>query len=510
MPEAREGRSRRGDPRQARATPSRRAHRVPRPRRPRAGRAARRAPARGHRVQGLQEHAGPPGGARRPGSTTCSPCSRGRSPSPSSTATPSPRPRRCATSRRDEPQLVVKGGLLGPRVLTAADVDRPWPTSSPARCCWPGSPAASRRRSPRRPACSRRFTRNIAYGIKALIDQRSPPARRRRPTRRARGRGRAEAATAAEARRGRRRRGRARTAPLAEARPRAPRRRGVRRPRRPRRRARGAGRGRADPDRPGRRPARRPPPIRTNQENHRWQHHVHRRAAGRLQEHDRPRAQRVPEGVRGGVRRDRRRPGGRGRARRRRRRRGGRGRPRSRTSSTSSSPAPATRRSRSSRRSGPSRASGSRRPRTSSTAPRKPVLEKVSKEDAEKAKAQLEEAPAPTSSSSSAAGDPGAADPGSRRARPPTVGGPARSPLTRGAVVRIFASEHDPARRAVLSCTLATGVGPLGSPSPCPPAGALAIVWYRARRAPYRCQPCGPVPAPATMLAPGGPAGPSL
>ena len=71
---------------------------------------------------------------------------------------------------------------------------------------------------------------------------------------------------------------------------------------------------------------------------------------------------------------------------------GGEARPRSRTSSTSSSPPPVTRRSRSSRRCVRSRASVSRRPRTSSTGAPKPVLEKVSKEDAEKAKAQLEEA----------------------------------------------------------------------------------------------------------------------
>ena len=47
------------------------------------------------------------------------------------------------------------------------------------------------------------------------------------------------------------------------------------------------------------------------------------RAAGRLQEHDRPRAQRLPQGVRRGVRRHRRgaRRGRRGRRRRRRRRR---------------------------------------------------------------------------------------------------------------------------------------------------------------------------------------------
>ena len=68
----------------------------------------------------------------------------------------------------------------------------------------------------------------------------------------------------------------------------------------------------------------------------------------------RPRAERAAQGVRGALRRDRRRPGGRGRrrpGRRRRRRRAAA--TRRRPSSTSSSPPPATRRSRSSRRSAP-------------------------------------------------------------------------------------------------------------------------------------------------------------
>ena len=62
----------------------------------------------------------------------------------------------------------------------------------------------------------------------------------------------------------------------------------------------------------------------------------------------------------------------------------------SRTSSTSSSRPPATRRSRSSRRCARSPAWASRRPRTWSTARPKPVLEKVNKEAADKAKAALE------------------------------------------------------------------------------------------------------------------------
>ena len=67
--------------------------------------------------------------------------------------------------------------------------------------------------------------------------------------------------------------------------------------------------------------------------------------------------------------------------------------PRRRTSSTSSSRPPATRRSRSSRRSGRSSSGlGLKEAKDLVDGAPKPVLEKVSKEDAEKAKAQLEEA----------------------------------------------------------------------------------------------------------------------
>ena len=52
--------------------------------------------------------------------------------------------------------LVVKGGLLATRVLNARRRRARSPTSRPARCSSPGSPAASRPRSPRRRACSRR------------------------------------------------------------------------------------------------------------------------------------------------------------------------------------------------------------------------------------------------------------------------------------------------------------------------------------------------------------------
>jgi large subunit ribosomal protein L7/L12 len=67
-------------------------------------------------------------------------------------------------------------------------------------------------------------------------------------------------------------------------------------------------------------------------------------------------------------------------------------RSRSRPSSTSSSPAQARRRSASSRRCVASRASGSRKPRSSSRAHLKAVLEGVAKDAAEEAKDKLEAA----------------------------------------------------------------------------------------------------------------------
>ena len=68
--------------------------------------------------------------------------------------------------------LIVKGGLLGDRTLDAPATSTPSPTSRPATCCSPGSPVASRPRWSRRPGLFQAFTRNMAYGVKALIDQR--------------------------------------------------------------------------------------------------------------------------------------------------------------------------------------------------------------------------------------------------------------------------------------------------------------------------------------------------
>ena len=240
---------------------------------------------------------------------------------------------------------------------------RPWPTWSPARCCSPSSPARSLPRWCSSPACSQALPRNFAYGLKALIDQQggvpeeAPAADEPADE--------PEAAEAPEAEDGTRRRGRAADEP-----PPRPHRRRRRSPRRL----------------PPRSPRPTTPPRRRADHGHQGRHpRLHR-------QHDRPRALRAPQGLRGEVRRHRRR------ARRRGRRRpppvaAVRPRPRRRrTSSTSSSPRPATRRSRSSRRCARSPASASRRPRTWSTAPPSPSSRRCRKEDAEKAKAALEEA----------------------------------------------------------------------------------------------------------------------
>ena len=56
---------------------------------------------------------------------------------------------------RGNPALVVKGGLLGQRVLTRAR-SRPSPTCRAARSCWLSSRVRCRRRSRSSPACWRR------------------------------------------------------------------------------------------------------------------------------------------------------------------------------------------------------------------------------------------------------------------------------------------------------------------------------------------------------------------
>ena len=120
----------------------------------RAGHAARRPPARRHRVQGLQEHAGPPGAPRRRASPTGRRCSSGPTAIAFVKGDAVIAAKALRDFGRDHPTLVVKGGLLGDRAADRRPTSRRWPTSSRARCCSPAWPAASRPRWSRRPACS--------------------------------------------------------------------------------------------------------------------------------------------------------------------------------------------------------------------------------------------------------------------------------------------------------------------------------------------------------------------
>ena len=220
---------RRRDPRQARRGRRRRAHRVPRPDGRRARRAARRRCARPAPSTRSSRTPWPAGRSRRPGSTSCVPTARGPGRDRLRAAAT-----RCVAAKalrdfaRTNPTLVVKGGLLGDRGAHARPTSRRWPTSRPARCCSPGSPAGSRRRWSRRPACSRPSPATSPTASRRSIDQRvaggeAPPS--------------AEAPGRAEARRGRSRAAAAAEAPAEDAEP-ASRRgrsrsRGRRAPRRP-------------------------------------------------------------------------------------------------------------------------------------------------------------------------------------------------------------------------------------------------------------------------------------
>ena len=125
-PAAAQGDRHRRDPQRLDDVRRRGAHRVPRADRHRDREPARRAAAGGDRLQDLQEHARPPGRERRRASPSSSSSSRARSRSRScarTAATRSPRRRRCATSPRRNPNLIVKGGILGTRLLTTKDVE---------------------------------------------------------------------------------------------------------------------------------------------------------------------------------------------------------------------------------------------------------------------------------------------------------------------------------------------------------------------------------------------------
>ena len=80
---------------------------------------------------------------------------RARRRSPSSTATPRRWPRPCGTTPATNPLLVLKGGVLGGKVLERGGDLCPGRAARPARCCWPASPACWRRRCSNWPACCR-------------------------------------------------------------------------------------------------------------------------------------------------------------------------------------------------------------------------------------------------------------------------------------------------------------------------------------------------------------------
>ena len=256
---------------------------------------------------------------------------------------------------RTNQNLVVKGGLLGGKVLSAADVQAL--ADLPSRDVLLAQLAgAFQAPLVKLAGLLQALPRNFAYGLKALIDQ-GGPARRAVRARRM---------TAAERRR-----------PPSGA---------ATRPRRAR-----TMRPRPEP-KTAAEPVRRPPTPLTPAGGADHGHPHQGRDPRRHLRHDRPRAVRAALGVRGEVRRHRRRPGGRGRRRPPPVAAPRPPPPRRRTSSTSCSPPPARRRSRSSRWCASSPTSASRRPRTWSTPPPRPVLERASKDDADKAKAKLEEA----------------------------------------------------------------------------------------------------------------------
>ena len=132
-----------------------------------------------------------------------------------------------------------------------------------------------------------------------------------------------------------------------------------------------------------------PTPSRVITERRTNGNHDHRRAAGRLQEHDRPRAQRVPEGVRRGVRRDRRGPGG-SRGPRRRRRRGEAAAAEEQDEFDVVLAAAGDKKIQVIKEVRALTSLGLKEAKDLVDAAPKPVLEKVVKEDADKAKAQLE------------------------------------------------------------------------------------------------------------------------
>ena len=106
----------------------------------------------------------------------CATCSTGRRRSPSSRATSSAVAKALRDFARANPSLVIKGGMLGDGLLSAAEMtvlaDLP-----PRDACWPSSPAPSRLRCSSWPASSRHCPGTWPTGLSALLER---SGRRRR------------------------------------------------------------------------------------------------------------------------------------------------------------------------------------------------------------------------------------------------------------------------------------------------------------------------------------------
>ena len=188
------------------------AHRVPGSDRRRAGRAAPQLTAAGGDYKIYKNtlvRLAVAGGDHEGRRVTCSPA---RPPSPSCTATSSAVAKALRDFARTNPNLVVKGGVVGSGRALGRRTSRPWPTCRPREVLLaqsgrgPGGAAPAARRPAPGPAP------NLAYGLSALIEQRrgrrrglaaagrrAPDGRARRaPSRRGRRRHRQPQATDAE------------------------------------------------------------------------------------------------------------------------------------------------------------------------------------------------------------------------------------------------------------------------------------------------------------------------
>ena len=224
----------------------------------------------GYRVQGVQEHARAPAVAGRRPRRLASMFERPGRDRLRGAATPRARPRRYATSAR-QPGARREGRPARGAGHHRRPTSRRWPSCRPRRAARPG-----RRRVPGAAHQGRRSVPGVHAELRLRREGTHRPARRR-----ARG-----------------------AAPQPRPRPREAARPRPRRARaRPRRRA-------PAPRTPGPEPtsdaeARTRDRDRNARSRRLHGNHDHRRPPRRLQEHDRARAERVPQGVRGGVRRHR-------------------------------------------------------------------------------------------------------------------------------------------------------------------------------------------------------------